>query len=106
MFEPLLADGTIISWGNFEVIVHTPDGMTHVSWWQANSVAGIMRVLDELRKIGPPLGRLPATKHEDLFMRTQIVFWSAHSPTSGYLRVLAQQCQCVRLLQSLTVPQE
>jgi len=40
VFERLMADGTIVSWGDFESVVHTPDGMTHRSWWQATSFAG------------------------------------------------------------------
>jgi hypothetical protein len=93
VFERLMADGTIISWGNFESVVHTPDGMTHGSWWQATSVAGVMRVLDELRKSGLRPGQLSATKHEDLLMRTTVVFTSPHPATTGYLRVVAQLCQ-------------
>jgi hypothetical protein len=93
MFERLLADGTIVSWGDFEAVVHTPDGMTHGSWWQATSFAGILRVLDELRKAGPRPGQIASTKHEDALMHTNIIFAVPHGVTTGYLRVFATHCQ-------------
>src|ERR1700682_2285576 len=33
IFQRLMADGAILGWGDFENIVHTPDGMTHGAWW-------------------------------------------------------------------------
>jgi len=88
ILERMTADGTIIGWGIFENIVHTPEGMTHGSWWTSTSLAGINRVLDELRKGGPRPGQLAATKHEDFLMRT--VFSRANPVTgaSGFLRVI------------------
>ena len=87
IFERLLADGTLVSWGNFENIVHTADGMTHGAWWSSTSLAGITRVLDELRKVGPRPGQIAATKHEDLLMRTVYSHAGSVSRGSGYLRV-------------------
>ena len=88
VFERQFADGTLVGWGNFETIVHTTDGMTHGAWWSSTSLAGITRVLDELRKAGPRPGQIAATKHEDLLMRT---VYSRTSTVSGggtgYLRV-------------------
>jgi hypothetical protein len=88
VFERFMGDGTILGWGNFENIVHTPDGMTHGSWWSSTSLAGITRVLDELRKAPPRPGQIAATKHEDYLMRS--VYFHAASVSgggSGYLRV-------------------
>ena len=93
VFERLMADGTIVSWGDFETVVHTPDGMTHGSWWQATNLAGIMRVLDEIRKAGPRPAQIASTKHEDMLMHTTVVFASPHAVTTGYLRVFATHCQ-------------
>ena len=93
VFERLMADGTIVSWGDFESVVHSPDGMTHGSWWQATSFAGILRVLDELRKAGPRPGQNAATKHEDALLHTNVIFAISHGVTTGYLRVFATQCQ-------------
>src|SRR5260370_4536488 len=48
--EKFMADGTIIGWSTFENLIHTPDGYTNGTVWSSNSLAGIMHVLDELRK--------------------------------------------------------
>ncbi len=88
IFRRLMADGTIIGWSNFETIVHTPDGMTHGASWSATSLAGITRVLDELRKLGPRPGQIAATKHEDLLMRSTVYRSSSVAEGSGYLRVV------------------
>ncbi len=88
IFERLMTDGTLVGWGNFENIVHTPDGMTHGASWSSTSLAGITRVLDELRKAGPRPGQIAATKHQDLLLRT--VYSRASSVSgggTGYLRV-------------------
>ena len=90
IFERLMADGTIISWSNFETIVHTPEGYTHGAAWQATSLAGITRVLDEIRKGGPRPGQIAATKHEDLLLRTAVYGARSVSGASGYLRVVCQ----------------
>src|SRR5258708_33377212 len=70
--EKSLADGTILSWSTFEQVVHTPEGYTHGAAWSSNSIAGLMKVLDEVRKNGPRPGQIAATKHEDLFTQTVI----------------------------------
>jgi hypothetical protein len=93
VFERLMADGTIVSWGDFEAVVHAPDGMTHGSWWQATSFAGILHVLDELRKAGPRPAQNAATKHENALMHTNVIFATPHGLTTGYLRVFATHCQ-------------
>lgn len=88
IFERLFADRTLVGWGNFENIVHTTDGMTHGAWWSSTSLAGITRVLDELRKAGPRPGQIAATKHEDFLMRTVYSHTSSVSGGgTGYLRV-------------------
>ena len=88
VFERFTADGTIIGWGNFETVVHTTDGMTNGTWWQSTSLAGITRVLDELRKGGPRPGQIASTKHEDLLLRSIYHHGSTISaPGTGYLRV-------------------
>lgn len=88
VLERLMADGTLVGWGNFENIVHTTDGMTNGTWWSSTSLAGITRVLDELRKGGPRPGQISATKHEDVLLRS--VYSHASSVSgggTGYLRV-------------------
>ena len=85
--EKALADGSIIGWSTFEQVVHTPDGYTHGAAWSSHTIAGLMHVLDELRKGGPPRpSQVAATKHEDLLMQTTM--YRVGSGTAAYLRVV------------------
>ena len=86
--EKLTANGTIIGWSSFETVVHTPDGYTHGTAWESTSIAGLMKVLDEVRKAGPRPGQIAATKHEDLLMQTS--WYHTGSGTPAYLRVVCQ----------------
>jgi hypothetical protein len=87
ILQKALADGVIISWGDFESIVHIPDGYTNGSWWQATSLNGITRVLDELRKARPRPGQAASTRYEDFLLRTIDRHAAPESGASGYLRV-------------------
>src|ERR1700726_5237454 len=89
--EKSLADGTILSWSTFEQVVHTPDGYTHGAAWSSNSIAGLMKVLDEVRKNGPRSGQIAATKHEDFLMQTRM--YHAGSGTAEYLRVVCSNAK-------------
>jgi hypothetical protein len=84
--EKMLADGNIVSWSTFEQVVHTPDGFTHGAAWSSNSLAGLMKVLDEVRKNGPRPGQIAATKHEDYLMQSSMYHVGSGTPT--YLRVV------------------
>jgi len=86
--EKLTADGTIVSWSTFEQVVHTPDGYTHGAAWSSNTISGLMKVLDEIRKAGPRPGQIAATKHEDYLMQSSM--YHAGSGTPTYLRVVCQ----------------
>jgi hypothetical protein len=92
--EKSLADGSIASWSTFETLVHTPDGYTHGSAWSSNSIAGVTKVLDELRKNSPRPGQLAATKHEDYLMQTTTYQMGTGSAGgTGYLRVICQMAK-------------
>jgi hypothetical protein len=106
--EKMLADGNIVSWSTFEQVVHTPDGYTHGAAWSSTSLAGLMKVLDEIRKAGPRPGQIAATKHEDLLMQTRM--YHAGSGTSAYLRVVCSTAKAEKpdaytaMLKKLLVP--
>src|SRR3979490_1330367 len=70
--EKMTADGTILSWSTFEQVIHTPDGYTHGAAGASTSISGLMKVLDDIRKVGPRPGQIAATKHEDLFITTSM----------------------------------
>jgi hypothetical protein len=89
--ERMLADGSIVGWSTFEQVVHTPDGYTHGAAWSSNSLAGLMKVLDEVRKNGPRPAQIAATKHEDLLMQTTM--YHAGGGTEAYLRVVCSMAK-------------
>jgi hypothetical protein len=89
--EKLMADGTILGWSTFETLVHTPDGYTHGATWSSTTIAGLMKVLDEIRKSGPRPGQIAATKHEDLLLQTGM--YHAGSGTPTYVRVVCQMAK-------------
>src|ERR1700680_4807595 len=84
ILEKLTADGTIGSWSTFETLVHTPDGYTHGAAWSSNTIAGLLKVLDEIRKSAPRPGQIAATKHEDLLLQSRMYHNGTGEPT--YLR--------------------
>jgi hypothetical protein len=90
ILEKLMADGTIIGYSTFEHVVHTPEGYTHGAAFLSNSIAGLTRVLDEIRKAGPRQGQIAATKHEDFLLQRTMYHESSANGTSGYLRVVCQ----------------
>ena len=89
--EKMTADGTILSWSTFEQVIHTPEGYTHGAAWSSTSISGLMKVLDEIRKIGPRPGQIAATKHEDLLMQTSMYHVGSGTPT--YLRVVCSNAK-------------
>jgi len=89
--EKMLADGNIINWSTFEQVVHTPDGYTHGAAWSSNSIAGLMKVLEEVRKAGPRPAQIAATKHEDLLMQSTLYHNGSGTPT--YLRVVCSNAK-------------
>jgi len=89
--EKMAADGTILGWSTFETVVHTPDGYTHGSAWSSTSIAGLMKVLEEIRKNGPRPGQISSTRHEDLLMQTSM--YHAGIGTPAYLRVVCSNAK-------------
>lgn len=91
--EKMVADGTILSYSTFEMIVHTPEGYTHGAAWSSSSIAGLTKVLDEVRKAGPQPGQIAATKHEDYLMQTSMYTMGSGAGKPAYLRVICQNAK-------------
>jgi hypothetical protein len=86
--KKLVADGTLVSYGNFAVVNHQEGAPTHGSWFAASSMANLMKVLEGLR--AAPAATSPvlaASKHWDYILSSRD--YNAHSGTftNGYLRV-------------------
>jgi hypothetical protein len=93
VMEKALADGSILSWSTFEQVVHTPDGYTHGAAWSSNTISGLMKVLDELRKGSPRPSQVAATKHEDYLMQTSMYAMGSGTGAPTYLRVVCQNAK-------------
>ncbi|MGA7523513.1 MAG: hypothetical protein WBW84_13735 [Acidobacteriaceae bacterium] len=67
IMDKAVADGTLIGYGDDEVLVHSADGETHDDWWSSSSMAGLLKLLNQLYASGnvssPALDS--ATKHWD-----------------------------------------
>jgi len=91
VLEKSVTDGTILSWSTFEQVIHTPEGYTHGAAWSSSSIAGLMKVLDEIRKSAPRPSQIAATKHEDYLMQTRMYHPGTGTPT--YLRVVCSSAK-------------
>ena len=85
--KKLVADGTLVSWGNEEVRVHQEDGYTHADWMTATSRANLMKALEDAWTTATKPSFVAATKHYDLFLHTFAHGGKTTSSGTGYLRV-------------------
>jgi len=93
IFEKLLADGTIISWGIFTTMVHQEDRETHGSWFEATSIANLEKALAELIKTPNPIINGTGIKHHDLLLRSPSRRSRAGAGSNGYLWVSSSHVQ-------------
>lgn len=86
--KKLVADGTLVSYGSFSVLNHQEGAPTHGTWFEAHSMANLMKVLEGLRARPDATSPvLSASKHWDLILESRN--YAAHSGSfkNGYLRV-------------------
>jgi hypothetical protein len=86
--KKLVADGTLVSYGNFAVLNHQEGAPTHGSWFSASSMTNLMKVLEGLRSANTATSPVfAASKHWDYILSSRD--YNAHSGTftNGYLRV-------------------
>jgi hypothetical protein len=84
----LVADGTLVAFGNYSVLNHQEGQPTHGSWFSAHSMANLMKVLQGLRSSPDATGPVySASKHWDYILDSRN--YNGHSGTfkNGYLRV-------------------
>jgi hypothetical protein len=85
--KKLVADGTIVAWGNLTTRVHQEDGYTHADWFTATSRANLLKALEEAWTTAGNASFVSATKHFDLFLHTIGHGGKTVSDATGYLRV-------------------
>jgi len=86
MLQSAMSAGTIIAYGSDTNLVHQPDGPTHDDWWVANSMAGILNMLDQFYKAGS--GATPvlisATRHADSVDVSRYYNWKPGTYKGAY----------------------
>jgi hypothetical protein len=88
VLEKLGASGTLVSWGAYEYVVHTPEGYTHGVWWSATSYAGIEAARGELVKnVAASTSLTAATGHGDRYLRVIGGKGKPASGTGGFLTI-------------------
>lgn len=87
ILDAAVASGAILGYGDDETLVHQVDGSTHDTWWVANSMAGLLDMLDEFYKsksaVSPVLAS--ATKHWDNVYVSRYYGWRPGSVKGGYI---------------------
>ena len=90
VFDKLIADGTIIGYGFFKMAAHTEGSPNHGSWWNATSMANLMKVLSLVgaQSIPADIEKIEAaSKHFDLILTSRHYAANSGSFENGYLRV-------------------
>jgi hypothetical protein len=84
--QKAMAAGTIIGFGSDVNLIHQPDGPTHDDWWCANSMAGILNMLDQFYSNGSSAQPVlqSATKHWDDILVSHHYNWKPGTMKSGY----------------------
>lgn len=93
IYEKMMADGTIIGYGLYNIFVHDESGITHGSWFETASLAAVDKVMAEIVKLPPNPVANAATKHRDYLIRSSLRRIKAGSGHDGYLWVNYTQLQ-------------
>jgi hypothetical protein len=84
----LVADGTLISFGSFTILNHQEGLPTHGSWFQASSMANLLKVLEDVRTAPASTSQpLAASKHWDYILQSHNYNARSGNFKNGYLRV-------------------
>jgi len=89
VLDKAVADGTLVGYGNDENVVHTPGQFTHDDWWSSTSIAGLMKVLDQISGAGGTSRSVleSATKHWDSIDVSHYYNWKPGAYKNGYVQV-------------------
>jgi hypothetical protein len=87
-FDGLLADGTILSYGDAAFEVHEGlNAPTHVGWFTSSSVAGLMKALNALQAQAPPTSEIAYTMHSDAITQSRMYSGKGGTTENGYVLV-------------------
>jgi hypothetical protein len=83
-----MADGVITGFGSYAVLNHQEGGMTHGTWFNATSIANLLKFLETLRNAPDATAApLAAAKHADYIMQSHEYADHAGTFNNGILRV-------------------
>ncbi len=83
-----MADGVITGYGTFAVLNHGEAGWTHGTWFNATSIANLLKFLEVLRNAPNATDApLAAAKHADYIMESHDYAGHSGTFTNGILRV-------------------
>lgn len=85
--QKLVSDGTLVDWGNLSTRVHSPDGYINAEFFTANSMANLLKALEQAWTTATNASFIAATKHQDLLLRTLSHGGKTVSNATGYLLV-------------------
>lgn len=84
--DKLVADGTLIGYGDFSILLHQEGRPTHGSWFTATSRAGLLNALDAIYKL--PQVTFPvmaASKHWDFLTVSRMYGMKSGKVQGGYM---------------------
>jgi len=88
VFDGLLSDGTILSYGDAAFEVHEGlNSPTHVGWFTTSSMAGLMKALAAERASAPPASDIAYTMHSDAITMSTMYNGKGSTTESGYILV-------------------
>jgi hypothetical protein len=83
-----MADGVITGFGSYAVLNHQEGGMTHGTWFNATSIANLLKFLETLRNAPDATAApLAAAKHADFILESHDYAGHSGTFTNGILRV-------------------
>lgn len=93
ILDKAMADGTLVGYGDDQNLVHTPDGETHDDWFSSMSLAGLLKVLNQLYASGNTSSPATdaSTKHWDLVFVSRYYHWHAGAFKNAYTWVSTYQ---------------
>ncbi|HEV2387252.1 MAG TPA: hypothetical protein VGS20_08355 [Candidatus Acidoferrales bacterium] len=85
VLDKLVDDGTLVAYGTFQNQVHTLEGITHGDWFEATSIAGILKALATLGPSSTSSPVLAASRHQDFLFQSTVYGSRGGSYHQGYL---------------------
>jgi hypothetical protein len=88
MFEKLMSDHVIVSWGFYTNTVHTPDGPTHGLWFSTTRIAGVESTLTDMTNLpANSVMNNPQVKQRDFLFRNLAGAGNAATGSNGMIWV-------------------